>query len=229
MPRPSTGPAATKQLLVFFGVSVVALAATLVVGQFKKMSEDFRNRKWTNSLGMEFFEIPGGTFTMGSVSIKATEHEMPPHTGTISRPFFKAATEVTQARWKAEFGSNPANFEGDDLPVEQVSWIDVQEFIRELNAKEEGVRYRLPTEAEWEYACRAGTTGVHCSDLDAVAWFVFLLFGEQVYCVQSRMVEITRKEFDLFMLYVMTFMKGLNLIFFLFPFLAIKWYLRGRR
>lgn len=60
-------------------------------------------------------------------------------------------------------------------------------------------------------------------------WFVFLLFGEQVYCIQSRMVEITRKEFDLFMLYVMTFMKGLNLIFFLFPFLAIKWYLRGRR
>ncbi len=60
-------------------------------------------------------------------------------------------------------------------------------------------------------------------------WLVFLLFGDSVYCIQSRMVEITRKEFDLFMLYVMTFMKGLNLIFFLFPFLAIKWYLRGRR
>lgn len=60
-------------------------------------------------------------------------------------------------------------------------------------------------------------------------WVVFLLFGDAVDCVQSRMVEITRKEFDLFMLCVMTFMKGLNLIFFLFPVLAIKWYLRGKR
>jgi hypothetical protein len=60
-------------------------------------------------------------------------------------------------------------------------------------------------------------------------WLVFLLLGDQVYCIQSRMIDITRGEFDLYFLYVMTFMKGLNLIFFLFPFIAIKWYLRGQR
>jgi hypothetical protein len=60
-------------------------------------------------------------------------------------------------------------------------------------------------------------------------WLVFLIFGDFAYCIYSQMIEITRKEFDLFILYVMTFMKGLNLIFFLFPFIAIKWYLRGQR
>jgi formylglycine-generating enzyme required for sulfatase activity len=71
--------------------------------------------------------------------------------------FWLGETEVTQAQWQAVMGSNPSKFRGDDLPVEKVSWKDVQEFIKKLNARS-GKRFRLPTEAEWEYAARAGTT-----------------------------------------------------------------------
>ena len=68
-------------------------------------------------------------------------------------------TEVTQGQWKAVMGNNPSKFKnGDNYPVEKVSWNDVQEFIKAFNRKEGGNKYRLPTEAEWEYACRAGTT-----------------------------------------------------------------------
>ena len=80
------------------------------------------------------------------------------HKVTISRPFLMQATEVTQGQWKAVMGDNPSNFKdcGDDCPVENVSWDDIQEFIKKLN-KMTDREYRLPTEAEWEYACRAGT------------------------------------------------------------------------
>jgi formylglycine-generating enzyme required for sulfatase activity len=85
---------------------------------------------------------------------------------TISRAFWLGKHEVTQAEWQAVMGSNPSSFKGDRLPVEAVSWKDCQEFLRKLNARERaagklpaGFEYGLPTEAEWEYACRAGTTG----------------------------------------------------------------------
>jgi formylglycine-generating enzyme required for sulfatase activity len=68
-------------------------------------------------------------------------------------------------------GSNPSGFKGPNRPVEQVSWNDAQEFIAKLNAKNDGYRYRLPTEAEWEYAARAGTTGAYAGDLDAMGWY----------------------------------------------------------
>ena len=82
-----------------------------------------------------------------------------PHRVVVSRPFYLSATEVTQRQWEKVMGSNPSHFQdqGPDAPVERVSWIDVHEFLRRLNARGEG-RFRLPTEAEWEYACRAGTT-----------------------------------------------------------------------
>jgi len=128
-------------------------------------------RRWTNSIGMNFVPVPSGTFTMGSSSSDADSHEKPSHTVTISRSFFMAMTEVTQVQWSAVMGANPSRFHGDDLPVEQVSWTDANEFIRKLNAREETTRYRLPTEAEWEYACRAGTTGDWYGDLDSVAWY----------------------------------------------------------
>jgi formylglycine-generating enzyme required for sulfatase activity len=126
---------------------------------------------WTNSVGMTFVRIPSGTFTMGSNSSEADRHEKPPHTVTISRPFYMATTEVTQAQWEAVVGGNPSKFQGVDLPVEQVSWYDTKEFIRKLNIKDGCTRYRLPTEAEWEYACRAGTTGPWYGDLDSIAWY----------------------------------------------------------
>ncbi|HEU4886655.1 MAG TPA: formylglycine-generating enzyme family protein [Thermoanaerobaculia bacterium] len=107
---------------------------------------------------------------MGSDSRKAFDQN-PVHQVTISRGFELQATEVTQAQWTAVMGSNPSHFRGPRLPVEQVSWNDAQEFIRRLNAHHPGKRYRLPTEAEWEYACRAGTTESRYGDIDAIAWY----------------------------------------------------------
>jgi len=121
----------------------------------------------TNSLGMKLMGVPAGTFQMGSNG----QSDEKIHTVTLSQGFYMGRTEVTQAQWVAVMGSNPSYFKNcDNCPVEQVSWDDVQEFIRKLNAKGEGV-YRLPTEAEWEYAARAGTTGDYAGNLDSMAWY----------------------------------------------------------
>jgi formylglycine-generating enzyme required for sulfatase activity len=118
----------------------------------------------TNSIGMTFNAIPAGTFTMGSPLTELgrnsdeTEHEV-----TLTQPFYMQTTEVTQAQWYEVMGNNPSfeEFVGWNCPVGMVSWIDIQGFIAALNFRESGVTdspYRLPTEAEWEYSCRAGTT-----------------------------------------------------------------------
>jgi len=101
--------------------------------------------------------VQGGTFTMGCTSEQGYDcnsDERPARQVTLSS-FYIGKYEITQAQWKAIMGNNPANFKGDNLPVENVSWHDVQEFIRKLNAAT-GKNYRLPTEAEWEYAARGG-------------------------------------------------------------------------
>jgi len=111
----------------------------------------------TNSIGMEFQLIPPGTFKMGSPQDE--EWHRPDeilHPVTITKAFYMAKTEVNQGQWKALMGENPSFFEGDALPVETVTWEDAAKFCRKLSDKE-GIQYRLPTEAEWEYACRAGT------------------------------------------------------------------------
>ena len=116
---------------------------------------------FTNSIGMSFVLIPAGNFTMGSpTGERGRETTERKHSVTISKAFYLQTTEVTQRQWAQVMGSNPSHFKdcGDDCPVEQVSWDDAQEFIRKLNQKESGKGYRLPTEAEWEYACRAGTS-----------------------------------------------------------------------
>jgi formylglycine-generating enzyme required for sulfatase activity len=104
-----------------------------------------------------FVKIPAGEFLMGSEN--GEDNEKPAHRVKISKGLEIGKYEVTQAQWEALMGSNPSRFKGGDLPVEQVSWEDVQGFIRAMNAKNDGYEYRLPTEAEWEYAARAGTTG----------------------------------------------------------------------
>jgi len=111
-----------------------------------------------NSIGMEFVPIPAGAFQMGANN--GDNDEKPVHTVHISQPFYLGKYEVTQEQWQAVMGNNPSRFKGDPtLPVESVSWDDIQAFISKLNAREGGdTRYRLPTEAEWEYAARAGTT-----------------------------------------------------------------------
>ena len=109
--------------------------------------------------GMEFVGIPPGEFLMGSTSRHAEDKEQPVTRVRISQGFYLGKTEVTQAEWQAVMGNNPSYFSDcGRCPVEQVSWEDVQVFMRRLNARSGGERYRLPTEAEWEYAARAGTT-----------------------------------------------------------------------
>jgi formylglycine-generating enzyme required for sulfatase activity len=104
---------------------------------------------------------------MGSPQVASN----PPHEVTLTRAFWIQKTQVTQAQWVAVMGTRPSHFTGNDLrPVERVSWDDVQFFLRELNQKT-GLVFRLPTEAEWEYACRAGTAGEYAGNLDDLAWY----------------------------------------------------------
>jgi formylglycine-generating enzyme required for sulfatase activity len=113
----------------------------------------------TNTIGMEFVLIAAGEFDMGSPPDEEGRHtdEGPVHHVNIGKTFYMGRYEVTQQQWREIMDYNPSYFKGDDLPVEQVSWYDMQEFIKKLNEKEGTNKYRLPSEAEWEYACRAGT------------------------------------------------------------------------
>jgi len=107
---------------------------------------------------MEMVRIEAGTFMMGSpVSEERRNSDEIHHEVTISKAFYMGATEVTQAQWEAVVGNNPSHFKGRDLPVETVSWNDCRDFIGKLNERVPGGGFRLPTEAQWEYACRAGT------------------------------------------------------------------------
>jgi formylglycine-generating enzyme required for sulfatase activity len=120
----------------------------------------------------KFAQICPGTFMMGSTDSESGRNsDIVQHQVTISKAFELQTTEVTQSQWESVMGSNPSYFKGSDFPVEQVSWNDAQEFIAKLNGLGDGYLYRLPTEAEWEYAARAGTTGPYAGDLDAMAWY----------------------------------------------------------
>src|SRR5262245_47584789 len=107
---------------------------------------------------------------MGSAN--GGDNEKPPHQVSITRTFEIGKYEVTQAQWQAGMRRNPSRFKGTNLPVEQVSWEDTQSFVQAMNAKNDGYTYRLPTDAEWEYAARAGTTGPYSGPgkLDELGW-----------------------------------------------------------
>jgi len=120
--------------------------------------------------------VEGGTFQMGATSEQKDPYvlEKPVHRVTLS-DYYIGETEVTQGLWEAVMGSNPSNFKGNDLPVEMVSWDDCQKFIKKLN-RLTGRRFRLPTEAEWEFAARGGnkSRGYQYSGSDniaEVAWY----------------------------------------------------------
>jgi len=163
-----------------FGLGVVLLLAG-----FRSMTAALER---AGAKPVEFVLMPAGSFRMGC---ELTERgrvgrEFHPHEVTITRPFYFGRYEVTQAQWWAVIGTRPARGygEGDDYPVYHVTWNESQEFIARLNALDQG-RFRLPTEAEWEYGCRAGTQtrfwfgdALDCSDirefceqLDAYMWW----------------------------------------------------------
>ncbi len=156
-------------------------------------------QKWTiPDMQLDLMPIAPGTFQMGSAS-GGDKDERPITQVTLTKPFWLGKTEVTQAQWVAVMGSNPSNFQGGtggpatqkivtevlgrnfkggNLPVENVSWNDAMEFCRKLTEREraagrlpDGYAYSLPTEAQWEYACRAGTTGDYAGNLDAMGWY----------------------------------------------------------
>jgi formylglycine-generating enzyme len=111
---------------------------------------------------MKFALIPPGTFMMGSPKDEAgRSNDETRHKVKLTRGFLIGIHPVTQACWRSIMRNNPSSFKGNELPVERVSWGDCQEFLRKLSERE-GHSYRLPTQAEWEFACRAGTTTPFC-------------------------------------------------------------------
>ena len=152
-----------KKLIVFL---------LLIVG----CGKDEKQNPVSSAIPNDMVLIPAGSFRMGDVTgngLSSTD-ELPVHQVTVSHRFLMSRTEVTQGQWKAVMGSNPSSFSGDSLPVEQVTWYDAVDYCNHRSAKEHlapcyssrdtGIKcnfsangYRLPTEAEWEYACRGGT------------------------------------------------------------------------
>ena len=141
----------------------------------------FGDKKFSvNGVSFEMVAVKGGTFTMGATSEQgddAWSEERPTHQVTLS-DYMIGKTEVTQELWQAVMGSNPSYYKGNNLPVESVSWYDCQEFIKKLNSLT-GLKFRLPTEAEWEYAARGGNKrkGEKCckysgsNNINDVAWY----------------------------------------------------------
>jgi formylglycine-generating enzyme required for sulfatase activity len=127
----------------------------------------------TANFDMTFVKIEPGEFMMGcSADDNACNaDEKPSHRVRITKPFEIGKYEVTQLQWKAIMSSNPSVNIGDDHPVESMTKGEAQDFLNKLNARNDGYRYRLPTEAEWEYAARAGTTGPYAGKLDEIAWY----------------------------------------------------------
>ena len=170
---------------------LVLLLASVVAGCDGGTRADQPNelaREWRSPAGMVFVWIPAGSFVMGSPEDEAgRDGDEIQHEVRISQGFWMGKYEVTQGEWVAVMGTNPSNFDecGSQCPVESVSWKDAQEFIGELNRRESrmGNEYRLPTEAEWEHAARAGTTGAtpegdlqimgesNAPRLDGQAWY----------------------------------------------------------
>ena len=153
------------------------LAAVLLFAASALVAQNLTSRSKTgelkNDAGIDFVQIQPGEFMMGcSVGdIDCNDDERPIHHIQITKPFQIGKFEVTQAQWMAVMGSNPSTIKGDTHPVETISKDEAHEFINRLNAKNDGFRYRLPTEAEWEYAARAGTNTAYTGKLDEIAWY----------------------------------------------------------
>jgi formylglycine-generating enzyme required for sulfatase activity len=173
-------------------VKSIAIATALIGFSGLSHAQPTAPAAYVDGVGIAFVRIPAGSFMMGSSENfpDAAQSELPQHRVTISKPFYLGKFEVTQAQWEAVMGSNPYTLDRSNpyyrMPgmaaritrpthPATVSWNDAQDFIRRLNQKEAGARYRLPTEAEWEYAARAGTVTAYSfgdddKQLERYAW-----------------------------------------------------------
>ncbi|MDB9512193.1 bifunctional serine/threonine-protein kinase/formylglycine-generating enzyme family protein [Kamptonema animale CS-326] len=140
-----------------FNFEIVTVNSTGQIANRREGQAEFFTDNLGNGVTIDMISIPGGSFVMGSPNTEAGRYEIegPQHNVTVA-PFFMGKYEVTQEQWEAVMGNNPSKFKGAKLPVEQVSWYDAVAFCQKLSQKT-GKSYRLPSEAEWEYACRAGT------------------------------------------------------------------------
>lgn len=154
-PSPTPEPSLNLQS---FDFEVVSVDDTGVITNRRQERAEFFAEDLDSSTTLEMVLIPGGTFPMGSPTreLERDDDEGPQHQVTVTA-FYLGKYPVTQAQWAAMMGTNPANFKGMNRPVETISWNEAVEFCRKLSEKS-GKEYRLPSEAEWEYACRAGTT-----------------------------------------------------------------------
>jgi len=158
---------------------------TAITFESSKIDSDYQ-KTYTNDFGMSFVLIKPGEFLMGSPEDETGRFsEEVQHRVIITQAFYLQTTEVTKGQWKSVMGSDPSYFSslGDDYPVEQVSWEDTQAFIKKLNLHENTIGYRLPSEAEWEYAARSGSTTafangnlseagcVFDTNLNAIGWY----------------------------------------------------------
>ena len=169
-PTPKPAPAATSSQLSWAKVSEQNPDPKVIT------DADFLKRikatglPWRvthKSTGIQMLLVPPGTFMMGASpgDTQASDKEKPAHEVTITKAFYLGITEVTQAQWLKVMDTNPSAFPGESLPVDSVSWDDISVFLKKASGG-----LQLPTEAEWEYACRAGTTGATYCDLHLIAW-----------------------------------------------------------
>ncbi len=172
------GTVALMALMAFGGLALATAQEPETPGGKTKGPPKELTADLGGGVKMELVLIPAGEFKMGSPdSDKYTNaDEKPQHRIRITKPFYMGKFLVTQEQWEAVMGDNPSRFKGPKNPVEQVRWDDCQKFLKKLNEKVGGGRFSLPTEAQWEYACRAGSTTRYCfgdaeSGLGDYAWY----------------------------------------------------------
>ncbi len=158
-PTPAVSQSTSRKLqLQSFDFETVTVNARGNITNRRNLQAQYLTEDLGNGVTLEMVQIPGGTFTMGSPAgeKQRDNDESPQHRVTVPS-FYMGRYEVTQAQYQAVMGKNPSNFKGNKRPVEKVSWNDAVEFCKKLSQKT-GRTYRLPSEAEWEYACRAGSS-----------------------------------------------------------------------
>jgi formylglycine-generating enzyme required for sulfatase activity len=171
-----------KERSLTLAMLATSLAVALLPGSFGRAEDAGRapttlgsaaeapQKSFKNRYGIEMVYVPSGEFMMGS---EDNDTAKPVHRVRIGYGFYMSRYEITQAQWQAAVGKLPSDpeFRGHNLPVDNAEFEDVVNFINKLNKLNDGYNYRLPSEAEWEYGCRAGTTGDYYGDLDRIAWY----------------------------------------------------------